>query len=497
MKRAFASVLLIAFLIYFSPGLDIYISAANVTTTNEETIAAAVSEDLQTESADFKGPELFSETAVLIDAASGQVLYEKQMNKKMFPASITKILTALLAIENGRPDQRITMSERAVFSIERGSSHIALDMDEQITLEQAIYGISIASGNDAANGIAENIGGTLEGFAEMMNQRAREAGAINSNFVNAHGLPDDSHVTTAYDMGMIMRACVQEPEFLKCFSEKLYEIPPTNKQTETRFLHNANCLVNGTIICDGIIASKTGYTNAAGNTLVSAATRNGRTLVAVVMKSSGRNEKFDDTNALFDYGFESFREISIPAEKIAKTVSSINADNISEETLYFSDSEIAILLHEDISEESIEIIYELPEESGASSDSAKAIISVNKDQADGLMYEQLAFVELESATEEVLVAAGNNEAVSGVDNSNNDKLNLDESDKAGITSDLGVLIRRLLLIAGALAILIVFYLIMRERKRRRRRRKLERLRRQYNVKPYHVDYNVDRSSRML
>lgn len=487
MKRAFASVLLIAILIYFASGFDVYLSAASEPTINDESNEITDPDGLQIEDEGVNGPHLFSETAVLIDAASGQVLFEKQMNKKMFPASITKILTALLAIENGRPDQRITMSERAVFSIERGSSHIALDMDEQITLDQAIYGISIASGNDAANGIAESIGGTLEGFADMMNQRAREAGAINSNFVNAHGLPDDSHVTTAYDMGMIMRACVQEPAFLKYFSEKLFEIPPTNKQTETRFLHNANCLINGTIECEGVIASKTGYTNAAGNTLVSAATKDGRTLVAVVMKSSGRNEKFDDTNALFEYGFESFRKVRIPAEKIARSFSGLSADNIASETLYYSSSDLNVYLNENISEDAIRIDYKLSAEAGASG-SAQAVISVDEEQADGWMYNQLAIIDLESASEENLVAAGNDQpAAPGSDNDNSNYLSNDQSEQVGIARRVSLFVRRLLPVMAGLTALFVIYLILRERKRRRRRRKLERLRQQYNVKPYHVD----------
>lgn len=498
MKRAFASILLIAFIIYLSSGLDIHVSAANLTTTNEESYESTGPDGSEAEPSSPEGPELFSETAVLIDADSGQVLFEKQMNKKMFPASITKILTALLAIENGRPDQRITMSERAVFSIERGSSHIALDMDEQITLDQAIFGISIASGNDAANGIAECIGGTLEGFAEMMNKRAVEAGAINSNFVNAHGLPDDSHVTTAYDMGMIMRACIQEPEFLRYFSEKLYEIPPTNKQPETRFLNNANCLINGSIECEGVIASKTGYTNAAGNTLVSAATRNGRTLVAVVMKSNGKNEKFDDTNALFDYGFEEFKRINIPAEDISKSISSINENNISGDTLYFSKSDINVYLHKNISEDSIQIEYELPDAAGDSAAAAQAIIRVDEDQADGWMYNKLAVVELESATDENLVGTGHDgQAGVGANDSNKGNLSSDKSEQGSIAKQAGLFVRTILPVAAILAVLFVAYLLLRERKRRRRRRKLEMLRRQYNVKPYRVDYYADRGNRLL
>ena len=145
-------------------------------------------------------PQLQSETAVLMDAEIGQILYQKEMNKKMYPASITKIVTGMLALKNAQLTETITMSYDAVFSIDRDSSHIALDVNEQITLEQALYALTIESANDAANGIAELVGGSVEEFVDMMNQTAKDAGAINTNFSNAHGLFDENHYTTSYDM---------------------------------------------------------------------------------------------------------------------------------------------------------------------------------------------------------------------------------------------------------------------------------------------------------
>ena len=138
-------------------------------------------------------PQLQSETAVLMDAETGQILYQKEMNKKMYPASITKIVTGMLALKNAQLTETITMSYDAVFSIDRDSSHIALDVNEQITLEQALYALTIESANDAANGIAELVGGSMEEFVDMMNQTAKDAGAINTNFSNAHGLFDENH----------------------------------------------------------------------------------------------------------------------------------------------------------------------------------------------------------------------------------------------------------------------------------------------------------------
>jgi D-alanyl-D-alanine carboxypeptidase (penicillin-binding protein 5/6) len=206
---------------------------------------------------------LRSEAAVLMDADSGQILFAKEMQRIMYPASITKVVTAMLALQLAKPQDVITMSQEAVFSLGPDTAHIALDTGEQITMEQALYAMAIASANDAANGIAEQISGTVAAFAELMNQTAREAGAQNTHFTNPHGLPDDDHVTTAVDMAKIAAAALKVPGFVDIFGSHYYEIPPTNKQPETRYLRSRNQLINGEKNCEGILFSKTGWTSQA------------------------------------------------------------------------------------------------------------------------------------------------------------------------------------------------------------------------------------------
>lgn len=151
-------------------------------------------------------PEVLSETAVLIDGVTGQVLYEKSAHRRMYPASTTKILTGLLAVELGDMNDVLTYSHEAVYGIERGSSHASISEGENLTLEQSMYALSIESANDAAAGIGEYVAAKAgKGLSELMTERAKAAGALNSNFVNAHGLHDDNHYTTAYDLAMIAR----------------------------------------------------------------------------------------------------------------------------------------------------------------------------------------------------------------------------------------------------------------------------------------------------
>ena len=148
---------------------------------------------------------LAAETAVLIDAASGEILYDKDADKKMYPASITKLMTILLALENGKLTDEITFSHDAVYNIEPGSAHIAILEGETLTLEQVLRAIILRSANEASNGVAEYVDGSVEAFAKHMTERAKELGCTNTNFVNANGLFDENHYTTAHDMALIAR----------------------------------------------------------------------------------------------------------------------------------------------------------------------------------------------------------------------------------------------------------------------------------------------------
>ncbi len=259
---------------------------------------------------------LVSETAVLIDADTGTVLYDKNMNRKMHPASITKVMTGMLALELCDTDEMMTASYNAVYSLPYNTSHIALEKGEQITLEQGLYALGIESANDAANVIAEHIGGTTEAFATVMTQKARQLGAYNTNFTNPHGLPDDNHYTTAYDMALITAAAIKTEGFNKYFSANRYDIPPTNIRDVQRQFWNANYFLNGYEDCEGILMSKTGWTTEAQHTLVTAAERDGMTLVAVVMYSTGKGSKYDDTLALFDYGFANYQKLKLSADEV-------------------------------------------------------------------------------------------------------------------------------------------------------------------------------------
>ena len=264
---------------------------------------------------------LASETAVLIDADTGTVLYDKNMNRKMHPASITKIMTGMLALELCDTDEVMTASHNAVYSLPYNTSHIALNEGEQITLEQGLYALGIESANDAANVIAEHIGGTTEAFATVMTQKARQLGANNTNFTNPHGLPDDNHYTTAYDMALIAAAAVKTEGFNKYFSAARYDIPPTNLRDVQRQFWNANYFLNGYEECEGILMSKTGWTTEAQHTLVTAAERDGLTLIAVVMYSTGKSGKYDDTLALFDYGFANYQKLKLSANEVREKLS--------------------------------------------------------------------------------------------------------------------------------------------------------------------------------
>jgi len=264
-------------------------------------------------------PELISDSAVLIDAATGQVLFSKNMDKQQFPASITKIITVALGLENASLSDSITMSEQAVSSVGRDTSHIALTGGEVITMEHAVYAAMLMSANDACNGIAEHVSGTIPAFAALMTQKAAEWGAKNTNFNNANGLKDEAHYTTAYDMAMIMRHALSVPHFREIIGTKTYEMPPNNKQRETRYFANQHSMLNDPKFhYDGIIGGKAGYTTVAQYTLVTAAERNGITLIAVVMKSPKLNDKYYDTIALLDYGFENFSSFEIAASELSQ-----------------------------------------------------------------------------------------------------------------------------------------------------------------------------------
>lgn len=259
-------------------------------------------------------PTITAESAILIDANSKTVLYEKNGYSKQYPASITKLMTALLAIENLTPTDTITFSHEAIFGIERGSSHIGLDVGEQITVDQALHGLLLMSANEVANGLAEAVSGSIENFANRMTVRAKELGAQNTNFVNPHGLHDSNHYTTAYDMALIASYLAYNDYFLDIMKDTTYQIPGTNKTDEIRYLYQQHSMLNPTknpkYYRKDVIGGKTGFTDEARHTLVTIARRDDTTLVAVILKGE-KATYYDDTATLLDYGFDSYSPLAL------------------------------------------------------------------------------------------------------------------------------------------------------------------------------------------
>lgn len=259
-----------------------------------------------------QGEAVNANAAVLMDADTGAILYAKDIDRRYYPASITKIMTTLLALENGNLDDVVTFSENAVYSIEYGSSHLGLTEGEKLTLEQCLYGIMLASANEISNAVAEHIGGDIETFAKMMNDRAAELGCENTHFVNPHGLHDEDHYTCARDMALIMREALKNEKFCEIIGTVEYNYPETNKVKEVRyFMNHHKMIAEEGMLYDGCIGGKNGYTDDAWNTLVTAAERDGQKLIAVVLKVPGQYVSYEDTKVLLDYGFANFRDEQI------------------------------------------------------------------------------------------------------------------------------------------------------------------------------------------
>ena len=250
-----------------------------------------------------KAPQIEGESAILVDMLSGTVLYSKNADKAQYPASITKIMTGLLGCENLDPSAKFTMTESAARSItESNSSSIYADTGEEFTIEQALMAVMLQSANEMTLAIAELTSGSTKKFVEQMNLKARQLGCTNTHFNNPNGLPDETHYTTASDMAKIARAAWFNFTFRKFVTTGYYEIPPTNKFAETRYLLNHHKMMSGqTYAYDGVLGGKTGYTEAAGNTLVTYAKNDNTYLVAVVMQSV--NGAYYETQELLDDGF--------------------------------------------------------------------------------------------------------------------------------------------------------------------------------------------------
>ncbi|WP_313129955.1 D-alanyl-D-alanine carboxypeptidase family protein [Anaerocolumna sp.] len=256
-------------------------------------------------------PEVNASAAIVMEASTGAILYSKNVQEAYYPASITKILTTLLALENSSLRETVTFSKESVFDVDLDSSRIGIDVGEKLTMEESLYGIMLESANEVSYAVAEHISGDVDSFADLMNKKAKELGATNSHFINPHGLPDPEHYTCAYDMALIARAAINNPTFRKITSTRTFTIPPTNIQEKARPLANHHKFINGAIPFEGAIGGKTGYTSKAKYTLVTFAERNGMTLISVIMSCDSIKDEYSDTSNILNYGFNNFSVYNI------------------------------------------------------------------------------------------------------------------------------------------------------------------------------------------
>jgi D-alanyl-D-alanine carboxypeptidase len=278
-------------------------------------------------------PAVSADSVVLMDAATGTILYSKNMNAAYPPASTTKVMTALLTLEKAKLDEMATVSPKVPFV---DGSKIGLFEGEKLPVKELLYGLMLMSGNDCAETLAEHVSGSIGEFAKLMTKRAKELGCENTNFVNPSGLYDSSHKTSAKDLALIMREAMTHPEFREFVSTTIYQIPPTNLHPEGIHLANENKLLykNSKYYYSAAEGGKTGYTIQSRFSYVASASKNGHRLIAAFVHDENKSY-YDDAKVLFEYGFNNFElaKLCSKGDKIA----SFNVD----------DTEIPLLSEED------------------------------------------------------------------------------------------------------------------------------------------------------
>lgn len=262
-----------------------------------------------------QGPKVYAKSAIVMDMDSGAILYAKNIDDALYPASITKIMTTMLAIENCSLDERVTFSDNAVNSLPWDCSRIGARVGEVFSMEDCLYAMMLSSANEVCIAVAEHIAGSEEAFCDMMNEKAKELGCTNTHFVNCNGMPDEEHKTSAHDMALIATAAFKNPTFQKVTGSVRYVIPTTNKAGEQRYCsqHHKMLKESESYYYPYAVGGKTGFTKAALNTLVTYATKDDRHLVCVSMRTNG-SQYYIDTASMLDYGFNNFTNLTVSGD---------------------------------------------------------------------------------------------------------------------------------------------------------------------------------------
>lgn len=455
--------IMLAFLLMLNMGSVVYAEDAATEKTPEE---LALEQELQTAynlpvasnqlEGWPQGPSVYAESAIVLDINSGAVLYAKNIDDQRYPASITKIMTALVALENSSLTDKVVFSQDSVSFLEYGDAHIGMTPGEEISMEDALYGMMLASANEVAHAIAENAGGFgYDGFIAKMNEKAKELGCTNSHFVNPNGLHDDNHYVSAHDMALISAAAFQHEEFRTIIKTLEHTIPPTNLVPEARtFQQNHKMLYPANAYYyENCAGGKTGYTDQAKTTLVTYAENQDMQLVAVNLKSHGVNV-YTDTRAMMDYAFTNFKKVPV-----SNYLKDDKVDSLEDENAY-------VVLPDSVKYEDLE--YKITEDDAGGENAAARIGTVAytyKDQPVGNVK-----VKLSNA----FYARGGQEMQPSKEAGQNGDEAANRADK----KEEGMPLWMKLVIGAAVAAVVIFLLFMirlsqnrkRQRNRRRRRR---------------------------
>lgn len=277
---------------------------------------------------DSKEPSPSAISAILLDNRTNKVLYKKEENKKMYPASTTKILTAILVLENCNLNDVVTSSYNAIMSVPEGYSIAKIQIGEQLTVEQLLELLLVYSANDAANVLAEYVGGSTDSFVAMMNTKINELGLTDSHFTNPYGLHDENHYTTAHDLAVIMQYCLKNENFRKIAGQASCAIPATNLYGPRSFDSTNELLIPGNpYYYKYLTTGKTGFTSPAKECLVSSAYRDDLELICVVL---GSDNRFSDTRTIYEYGYENYSIKNIANEN--DVITNIKVSNATKNT---------------------------------------------------------------------------------------------------------------------------------------------------------------------
>ena len=295
-------------------GLSLALTATVPVPAAEETAGAATSSGITTNSIAGwpQGPEITSTAAVVMEDSTDTVLYAKNADQQLFPGGTVKVMTALLALENTQLTDQVTMTDTGVSGVTDGGANISAQLGEVFTIEQCLYAMLLSSANDVALQIAEHIGGSVDGFVQMMNDRAAQLGCTGTVFTNPTGLPDENQHTTAHDMALIMKAAIDNDTFRTIAGTTSYTISATNVSGGERVLTNNFSMLNSANAAyyPNCIGGREGYTEASGSTLVCGAEKNGTTLIAVVLQGASGTTAAE-AGSLLNYGFDNFQMLSL------------------------------------------------------------------------------------------------------------------------------------------------------------------------------------------